>query len=341
MAGNNKLTGDAFLAAMMEPAKPKKLGYVFRPGKRSLSYSRLGTFHSCPRKFHIGELRGARGFEPTIHTAFGHAYGAGVQTYMQYVESHGHEVAKMRAVISAISAYDYPDIFEELPRVSKSFNHAIIAVENFCELTGPMICQDFRLAILNGKPAVELFFLLDIDDNTDYQGHIDLILQHKESGELYVAEIKSKGGDTHPAEWQNSFQTLGYNAILHAYHPTGTNFNVLYLVFNTKDLVTTPMSFTKSSAHRAEFITTLLQEVAVMDMYEEQEHWPKRGNSCYAWNKPCYLFGLCDSPLAAIPQDEAYESMGMEEVDIHLHIDNMLSSESSELSDDIDWEKMQ
>jgi len=338
---SNKLTGDAFLAALEEPAKPKKLGYVLREGIRSLSYSRLNTFHSCPRKFHIGEMRGARGFDPTIHTAFGHAYGAGVQTYMQYVESSGHEVAKMRAVVAAIAAYDYADIFEELPRVGKSFNHAIIAVENFCEMTAPLICAEYKLAIIDGKPAVELFFLLQIGEHTDYQGHIDLVLEHRESGELYVAEIKSKGGDTHPAEWQNSFQTLGYNTILHAFRPTGTNFNVLYLVFNTKDLITTPLSFSKSAAHRAEFLTSLLQEVAVMDMYEEQGYWPKRGNSCYAWNKPCYLFGLCDSPLAEVNQGDAYESLTMDDVDIYLHIDTLLSSETAELSDDINWELMQ
>ena len=69
------------------PKPPKRLGYVAQEGVIALSYSRLNTLYSCPRKFQLSELMGRKSFSPTMHTAFGHAYGAGVQTFLQYAPS--------------------------------------------------------------------------------------------------------------------------------------------------------------------------------------------------------------------------------------------------------------
>lgn len=332
-----RVTGDEFLALLDAPAKPVKLGYVFREGVHSLSYSRLGTFYSCPRKFNIGELRGARGFAPTIDTAYGHAYGAGVQTFMRYAEEGNLEVAKQRAVVAAIAAYDYSDIFAEKSTTKKSLWYAVIAVEQFCSQVAPQILSEFKIAIINGKPAIEIFFLIQITEEYDYQGHIDLVLEHRVTGELFVLEIKTSAGEAQPADWQNSFQTLGYNVVIHAHSPSA-NFNVLYLCYNTKTQEHRSMSFTKSCAHRAEFLTTLMQDVEVMEMYRANDFWPKRGNACSAWGKPCYLFGVCDSDIAAQPEVNSYEALKMDEVDIYLTMEQLLAVEQT--TDVINWDEV-
>lgn len=340
MATNLRLTGADFLAELEEPVKPKKLEYVFREGVRSLSYSRLQTFYSCPRKFHLGELRGAKGFNPTIHTAFGHAYAMGIQTYLHLRSTRSHEVALARSFVSAIAAYDYPGIFEEESASKKSLWFALIGVEAFATQAAPGILEEFEVAVINGKPAIELFFLLQIDEETDYQGHIDLILKHRVTGELFILEIKTKGGDTSPADWANSFQTLGYNAILHTVVPGGTNLNVLYIVYNTKQMTVSTMSFVKSSAHRAEFITSLLLDVNQMREYDKHNYWPKRGGSCTSWGKACHLFGVCDNEYSGMSVPEAYESVPIDNVDFVIHIDQMLEVESTATSETVDWESM-
>jgi len=345
-AGNMRLTGDDFIALASEEQKPVKLGYIFREGVHSLSYSRLNTFYSCPRKFHLGEIKGARGFAPTIHTAFGHAYGAGVQEYLR-LRSDGMEqqLAQKRAVVHAIAAYDYPDIFEEMTKAKKGLWYAVLAVEKFCQQVAEQILGEFKVATINGKPAIELFFLLEISEEYDYQGHIDLVLEQRETGELFVFEIKTGMQETHPADWQNSSQTLGYNVILHAAHPGRSNYNVLYMHYNTAQLEHRLMSFSKSSAHRAGWITSLLQDVQQMDMYRAAEHWPKRGNNCNSWNKPCYLFGVCDSPVAAAPEVSSYEALAVEDADIVLQLVTLLQDEESTVlhaldasEDVIDWD---
>lgn len=335
-----KLVGDAFLAMLDAPTKPVKLGYVFREGVRTLSYSRLNTFYSCPRKFHIGEVKGARNFSPSVDTAFGHAYGMGVQTYLHLAETHPHEVALQRAVVAAISAYDYPDLWESKAKSKKDLWYAIIGVENFASQVAPQILADFKLAIIDGKPAIELLFLIQIDESYDYQGHMDLVLQNRHTGEYFVAEIKTSYADAQPADWANSTQTLGYNVVVHSKFPEQTNFNVLYICYNTTQLTTQLLSFSKSCAHRADFITSLLQDVEVMKMYDAHDYWPKRGNSCVAYGKPCYLFGTCDSTMLHTSSGDSYESLSMEDVDIVLSAESLVSAEAATISHEFDWSEV-
>lgn len=330
MADTNDNT--AFLAELDAPVKPRKLNYVIREGVRALSYSKISTFGNCPRKFYLGELKGGRSFSPTIDTAYGHAVGAGIQEFFRYAETNSIEQAKQRAVVAAIAAYDYLDLSEEKSYSKKDLWWAVLAVEKFCSEVGIQILSNFKLAYINGVPGIELTFLIQINPTTDYQGHIDLVLEERTTGELYVVEVKTSMNAPTPSDWANSFQTLGYNTVLHAYAKgRGVNFNVLYICFATKEREFYPMTFHKSVAARMEFITTLLLDVDTMDKYESHGFWPKRGNNCSAYNKPCYLFGICDTHSMEASTDSAYEGLALEDVTIVLTLEEMLAAEEHAL----------
>lgn len=335
-----------FLAELDAPVKPRKLNYVVREGVHALSYSRFNTFNSCPRKYYLGEVKGARGFQPTIDTAYGHAVGAGIQEFFRYAEETSVEMAKKRAVVAAIAAYDYLDLSEEKSYSKKDLWWAVLAVEKFCSEVGIQILQDYKLAYINGVPGIELTFLIEIDEEHDYQGHIDLVLEDRVTGDLYVTEVKTGINPPQPADWANSFQTLGYNTALHAYvKDRVVNFNVLYICLCTKDREFYLLTFHKSVAARMEFITTLLLDVATMRTYRDNNWWPRRGNSCTAYGKPCYLFGVCETEAIEKAEDSAYESLDIKDVTIILKLSDMLAQEEASLETTdqygVDWESME
>lgn len=335
------------------PKPPKRLGYVAEEGVIALSYSRLNTLYSCPRKFQLSELMGRKSFSPTMHTAFGHAYGAGVQTFLQYApspppaEAFMHdfdsevmpayqaqmERAEQRAVVAAVAAWDMYQLDPEATTASmakKSIWEAIHAVRTFCAQEAPALLEEWELAYLpSGKPMIELMFYIKAG-RYSYQGHIDIVLRNRHTRELCVFEIKTGSKPAAQADWANSSQTLGYNVVLQAFGLTELTqpaYYVKYLCYDASGRTMQIMEFTKSPAERVEWIASILMDMAQMDMYAEHGIWPKRGGSCMDWFRPCEHFMTCDLSTASIapPEHGSYESMGLDEVDLVLTLEQLLA----------------
>ena len=340
------------------PKPPKRLGYVAQEGVIALSYSRLNTLYSCPRKFQLSELMGRKSFSPTMHTAFGHAYGAGVQTFLQYAPSPAAEAfiydfddevmpayqaamerAEQRAVVAAVAAWDMYQLDPEATTASmakKSIWEAIHAVRTFCAQEAPALLEEWELAYLpptpehpQGKPMIELMFYIQAG-RYSYQGHIDIVLRSRATGELCVFEIKTGSKPAAQADWANSSQTLGYNVVLQAFGLTELTqpaYYVKYLCYDASGRTMQIMEFTKSPAERVEWIASILMDMAQMDMYAEHGIWPKRGGSCMDWFRPCEHFMTCDLSTASIapPEHGSYESMGLDEVDLVLTLEQLLA----------------
>lgn len=334
------------------PKPPKKLGYVAQEGVIGLSYSRLNTLYTCPRKFQLSELMGRKSFSPTMHTAFGHAYGAGVQTFLQYAPSppaleqyegidpdwdatlyeQKLERAKQRAVVAAVAAWDMYSLDPEATTASmakKSIWEAIQAVSTFCEQEAPALLEEWELAYLpSGKPMIELMFYIQAG-RYSYQGHIDIVLRHRHTRELCVFEIKTGSKPASQADWANSSQTLGYNVVLQAFGLTELTqpaYYVKYLCYDVSGRTMQIMEFTKSPAERVEWIASILMDMQQMDLYAEHGIWPKRGGSCMEWFRPCEHFMTCDLSTATIapPEQGSYESMSLDEVDLVLTLEQLL-----------------
>lgn len=308
----------------------RKLRYVLDEGGHVLSYSRLRTLHTCARKFQLGELLHLKRFSPSAHTAFGHAFAAGVQEYLA-ARSRGmaQPAALEFAVVSAVAAWDMQNLWAQDKTGSKSIERAILGVTRFVNMEAERLLETYEVAEFGQKQAVELFFYLRLPNGYSYQGHIDLVLRHRITGELLVLEIKTEGGAFNIAKWSNSAQALGYNCILNAHGlMTGAQvaYHVLYLHYDTVNLDFTLAPFSKPLTVSSEWLTSLLLEVQMLELYAQYSVYPKNGESCLEFRRECEFYGTCDLTTVQHMQagEFAYESMPLSEVDINLDAQQML-----------------
>lgn len=303
-----------------------KLGYVREPGVINLSYSRSKTLHECPRKFQLKEKYATGVRTGNVHTAFGHAYAAMVQTYFQTLDFE-------RSIVAGAAAWDLPDLWEEPPAKSaKCFEEVLIAFDCFIHQIYPIYFEgQWEIAKLDGLPAVELVYYLAIGDKFAQQGHIDLILQHVSDGSLCVWEIKTSERITHPAQWSNSAQTETYTVlgdeIAHRYG-LHNKYQVGYIIYNPKQEENaghTVYHFPKPATAKIDCINTILLECTQIQSYEEAGFYPKNGDACYNFYRACELYGVCDMKVLhnAEEQGTAYETLALKDVDIYVQIQDL------------------
>lgn len=266
------------------------------------SYSKLALLHKCPRLYELEMLKAAqpRAAEPddlNADFAFGHAVGAGIQTY-------GATKDLVAAQFAAFLAWRAPWDFEKTDKngnpTGKSLAWALHAVEKFAFFWDNSELSNYEvLRFADGKPAVELSFAVDTENGNFHFGHIDTVLKNKVTGKLAVWEGKTTGmGEVNDAAYGNSYQALGYSvvvdAIAHSLGLPDADYEVLYVVYSSKEREFQLLPFTKSRAQRSEWLQDLLLTHATTAKYEELEFYPKRGDSCLdKWGKQCRWYGQC------------------------------------------------
>lgn len=331
---------DALNAPLGTPknTEPKRLGYVKIDGVVDVSYSKLNTLYACPRKFHLAEMQGARSFNPKPATAFGHSFGAGVQEYLRAFELYDHEQAKQRAICAALAAWDCYLLTDEDKYKKSTYWKAIDAVERWCETSATRITDQYKLATINGKPGIELFFYVRIGSEYAYQGHIDIVLEDRFTGELVVLEVKTGANAAQRADWANSSQTIGYHCVMQAmgaYAVRPTSYAVLYLYYSKSDSDFTYMPFSRPLAERSEWLSSLLLDVTAIKNYTSSNFWPKRGGACRDWNRDCEFFGMCDmTSYTPPPEIGSYEPMRLEDADFVCDVQDLLALQQEELNTD-------
>lgn len=275
-----------------------KLAYGQKDGK-GLSYSRLLTAHSCPRKFQIENIFNAANDKTNVHFAFGHAVAAGVQ---QLVAEPGN---LNKAVVACFAAWDIA-IHESLDSKKKSLVYAVQAVKQFHVLVSnpaTSLLRKYEIAVFPDHtgtliPAIELTFCIKCHDGYTYEGHIDLVLKERGTNKYLVLELKTTSfTNIHEAMYKNSAQALGYSIVLDSISNVlgATNsYYVLYLIYKAGALEYETMLFPKNRVQRAKFINSLILDIEVLELYRLTGIYPTRGESCYEFFSPCDYFGLCD-----------------------------------------------
>lgn len=291
-----------------------QLGYVRRPGKTTLSYSKLLTLHSCPRKMQVQELEERAAFADTVHTTFGHAFGAGVQ---ELFRTSGN---LERAVVACFAAWSV-DINESIPKDKKSLWHCINMVINWYEFQYPAF-DEWQLA----PNGVELHFLIEVSPQYDYQGHIDLVIQHRETLELAVLEIKTTNKDVTRATYENSNQTGGYQVVLNSLaHQlgVGNSRKVFYVVAIPKyafdlehNFGFNVIPFTKTPSDNITFLHGILLDIRQIEMYKEAKMFPKRGEHCENFMRTCHFFGTCDTLVSSVFNPDIDGGLAYQALDI-------------------------
>lgn len=259
---------------------------------KQLSYSSSLTLHLCPRKYQIYKLSnkpeaGDLGEDSeSVTYAFGHALGEGIQSVL-IGDSEDVTIWKM------FLAWD-AGLFADNEKQNKSFWLAIAAVQRFIALRANGFLKGWKLYYHQGKPAVELSFIITLPDDFKYRGMVDAVLIHEVTGEVMVLEVKSSSASyLPPAQFKNSAQAIGYSIVLDVLFPDLSSYKVQYLPYLTKAEKYEPMDFTKDYFQRALWIKELLLDIECIKMYDSESVFPMHGESCYAWWRDCEYLTLC------------------------------------------------
>ena len=281
-------------------------------GHKGLSYSRRGTLHSCARKFQLENVFGFATKSDSNTFSYGHAVAAGVQ---EYFLSGDRKLAMAQCTKHWSMPWADLGTGKEM-KSKRSIWYALNAVDNYITACKHLIygdlaeLQQYEIAYCNPSgepdgeiPCIELQFRILLENDFVYEGHIDLILRHKVTGELVILELKTTGlNDPHDAMYENSDQALSYSIVLDKIvDGTGSaNYKVFYLIYSSPKQEWLVKVFTKSAKRRFDWINNLIRDCELIEYYqstavsEEAIPYPTNGASCYEFFSPCKYFGSCD-----------------------------------------------
>ena len=293
---------------------------VLQSFHNTTSYSILNEMHACARKYQLIKARAASGGSQAnnVDFAFGHAVGSGVQAWL----SSGQDLNT--AVFNALMAWRIPYI-ASIDKKKKSIHDAVLAVMKYPEFHNKTL-DDWAVWILpNGKPAIELSISIDFENGYKHYMHIDVILQHRITGKLAVQENKTSGfTSAEEAIYANSSQALSY-AIAIDMLSEETSYAVFYCVYSAPSREWDMLPFNKSTALKAEWLNDVQLDHATLRTYKEINFYPKRGESCYMFQRRCEFFGTCNLTTqlkepATLPPD-----MEAERVDYSFKLSDILA----------------
>lgn len=287
---------------------------------RDLSNSSRGTFASCPRKSQLAKLMdGSR--EDTIHTVFGTAVAAGIQTWhgdttwipAEQQENNGGNLSREEAAILAVYlAWKIP-FWSKSFKDKKSIGHAIFMVEKYiadCE-RGELPFGDWEFI------GAEVGFKLLLPGGFKYRGFIDLVLRSPD-GMPAVLEFKTTGrNNSSNADWKNSEQGTSYSLVLPAIVPGATKYLMYYVVGMSGRQEWVFYDFIKGDQEKLDFVQDLLAETKVIEFYEKLPRFPMRGTSCSSYGRECPFFGVCDLPTEKLVD---FSQIQLEAEDKYQHV---------------------
>lgn len=269
-------------------------------GKKSwllhqISYSSSLTLHSCPRKLQLEKLRAEESSEDgreSIHFAFGHAVGAGIQAAFLL------ESTIDSCYWAAFISWDFP-LLEEATVQKKSFWYALRAIDAAWHLAQAIRDEGWEVAKFPGndgtlQPAIEYSFRVQFPRGYKYRAYIDIILYNVHQNKYKIVEVKTTGANwLSEALYANSNQALSYSVVLDYLVKEFSSYEVLYLVYKTKAMEWESLPFTKTRAVKAEWIRSVLHDCDLLSSMEKEGYYPRHGESCFDYYKPCDYFGTC------------------------------------------------
>lgn len=285
------------------------------PNFKLLSHSSCVLFHKCPKKFELYKLLGKDGKEDEDtdgHLTFGEIVGTGIQDFLI---TDSLDRATFNTFLRWPGTID--DENGELSK--KTFWHAIYALDKFSSFRKTALAR-YSLVTVDGKPATELGFSIDLGDGFFYRGFLDALLYNNLTSKLAVLECKTtKYKNVHEANYKNSGQGIGYNTITDTIArklgiEQGASYEVLYPVYKTFPFEWELFPFSKNYSDRAMWIRNLLRDKQHVAEYAMDGYFPMHGENCYDFFRPCTYFDTCTlsrnllvpNPVLKIEKSEKY-----------------------------------
>lgn len=301
------------------------------PRLKLLSHSSRNLLHTCPRKYQLYRLNSKQlsmqdesAVTSGVTFAYGHCVGTGIQSVLE-------DKSEDQIYLDAFLAWD-TDLLAEHTKHNKSIWTALFSVERFILERNTGVLKDYELVWYNGKPAVEMSFILYLPEGFRYRGYIDAVLQHKENGHVLCLEDKTTGNQVNAATYMNSGQALGYSVFLDKIFPDKSAYEVLYLVNSSRELNFTPLVFEKTLLKRALWLQELILECEKIKLYEEYNCYPMHGENCYSFFRECEYLTLCTLSTESLTKQLTTKDLAKlaeddEKYDFHIDFYDLVNSQ--------------
>jgi hypothetical protein len=188
----------------------------FKDGKQwAWDSTSLSSAQTCLRKYQYEMIRRIQPRRTSVHLIFGGIYASALEAFYKYrAEGLDHEAALTATVrLTLEKSWDFeenkPVYFDDVKKTRPNLVRTVIwyieqyGVESEDGLT------TYHLA--DGKPAVELSFSIELDENVVFCGHLDRVVQLGD--DLYIADQKTTGGTISNyffKQFDTSLQMTGY-----------------------------------------------------------------------------------------------------------------------------------
>lgn len=261
--------------------------------RQRLSHSTISILDQCERKYQIMRLLDDEPDKiPSCHTSYGTAYGAAIQDYLVHQD-------EKKALMTAFLSYS-PLLEDNKKSLVKCLNAVEASFRTMDELL-----IDWEVAVFNNVPAIELSFKIEINDIYYYVGYVDMVLKHRYTNIHRIVDTKTTGlelEDLSPL-YKNSAQLLGYSIILDAITTEAqSEYDISYFVNQTGRGFSPKIQmliFHKTLRDRLEWFLSLSMDVQRLALMQEQQFYPKRGDSCLTFNRACQFFNTCSLSMGA------------------------------------------
>jgi hypothetical protein len=320
LLGKTDIKGSLFDPNKVKKNKQRRYNHLMR-GINIYSHSTSEKLVLCERKFACSKLEQNQPVQiDDIETLAGNidfAFGKAIETGVQSALLNN---TKQKIFFDMFMAWDMNLMAQHPKGYEKTFADACIAMDQFIYIQ-EQIMQGWEIAMFNGKPAIELAMLIDLENGYYYVGHADIILFHPGLKRYRVLEIKTTGAKTlHEAMYKNSSQGTGYSVFLDEIAKDielTSTFEVFYLVYPTGVGFWKLYEFTKSRSTRAEWLNTLLLDMQRINTYRKVDFWPKRGSSCFDFYRPCQYLDRCDLDKRTFNQTGEFAVITEDELAMH------------------------
>jgi hypothetical protein len=268
-----------------------------------VSYSSLNDLHSCPRKFELRKMGEPLPEFKSFDFTYGSSVGAGIQELLVTGDRNKAWLAAFLAWDMDLDAGVKRDEKDRPDNSKKCFPAALQAIEDFIPHLNVLNAEWEVFLLEDGKPAVELSAAVHFPNGFRYRIYIDVVLRNKNTGQLLVLELKTTGSNNvQEASYGNSNQALSYSVILDKIAPGNTSYFVWYFVYCTGYKLPTWefFPFAKTRLHKANWIRTVLYDTGNINSCLQGNFFPKQGESCLAFGRPCVYYGSCDMSNQAL-----------------------------------------
>lgn len=273
------------LDLLAKPAAPSTFTQL-RPFKNLRSYSSTEAFHTCPRLYQLNKCQIPGIEHGSVIFTYGHAVGAGVAEYDKTKDLG-------RAVFAAFCRWDLPLLERGMTRGGgfdgRCFASVVRALEKYEQL------YEADIAFLSDYEFVEAEYTvaLDMEDGNYHLSHIDTMFRHRSNEKILIKENKTTSYSK-IERYANSDQALSYSILVRS--EGQVEYTVLYTVYDIAAQEWKVYEFPKNIYAKAQWVADQVQINRTIDAYNALGFFPKRGQNCMQYNKPCRFFGQCDLP---------------------------------------------